>query len=227
MGSGMSARPANGGNGGKGYTDWRIKGPEFSSCNCAWGCPCQFNALPTYGDCRGMAAMHIEEGHFGDVRLDGLTWISLYAWPGAVHKGGGEKQVIVDARADAAQREAIIAIHSGDHSEPGATVFNVFANVVDTNHEPLFEPIEFDVDLARRTATVRVPGLVQSDGTPIRNPVTGDEHSAQIVLPEGFEFTVAEMGSGTTQAKTAISLDFAESYGQFAMIHMTPEGPVT
>ena len=215
------------GNGaGKGYTDWRIKGPEFASCNCAWGCPCQFNALPTYGDCRGMAAMNIEEGHFGDVRLDGLNWISLYVWPGPVHEGGGEKQNILDARADAAQREAIMAIQSGEHSEPGATVFNVFASVIDTTHETLFEPIEFEVDVARRTATVNVPGLVQSNGTPIRNPVTGAEHSAKIVMPGGFEFTEAEMGSGTTQTSTAIALDFADSYGQFAMIHMTPEGPV-
>jgi len=211
----------------KAYTDWRIKGPEFGSCNCAWGCPCQFNSLPTYGDCRGMAVMHIDEGYFGDVRLDGLNWITLYAWPGAVHEGGGEKQNIIDVRADAAQRKAIVALQTGDHSEPGATVFNVFASVIDTTHEPLFEVIDFEIDVAARTARVDVPGLVQSNGTPIRNPVTGDEHRAQIVMPGGFEFTEAEMGSGTTQANTAITLDFADSYGQFAMIHMTPEGPVT
>lgn len=211
----------------QGYTDWSIKGPEFASCNCAWGCPCQFNALPTYGDCRGMAAMHIEEGFYGDVRLDGLNWISLYAWPGPVHEGGGEKQNIIDVRADEAQRAAIVAIQSGAHSEPGATVFNVFASVIDTTHATLFEPIEFEVDVARRTASVSVPGLVQSSGTPIRNPVTGAEHSAQIIMPGGFEFTEAEMGSGTTQTSAAIALDFADSYGQFAMIHMTPEGPVT
>ena len=211
----------------QGYTDWSIKGPEFASCNCAWGCPCQFNALPTYGDCRGMAAMHIEEGFYGDVRLDGLNWISLYAWPGPVHEGGGEKQNIIDIRADEAQREAIMAIQSGEHSEPGATVFNVFASVIDTNHATLFEPIEFEVDVARRTASVSVPGLVQSSGTPIRNPVTGAEHRAKIIMPGGFEFTEAEFGSGTTQTSAAIALDFADSYGQFAMIHMTPEGPVT
>ena len=62
---------------------------------------------------------------------------------------------------------------------------------------------------------------------PIRNPVTGAEHRAKIVMPGGFEFTEAEFGSGTTQTSAAIVLDFADSYGQFAMIHMTPEGPVT
>ena len=40
------------------YVDWRIKGPQLSTCNCSVGCPCQFNALPTYGDCRAAVAMH-------------------------------------------------------------------------------------------------------------------------------------------------------------------------
>ena len=209
------------------YTDWSIKGPEFGSCNCAWGCPCQFNALPTEGNCRGMAAMRIDEGHFGDVTLDGLNWISMYAWPGAVHEGGGEYQIIIDARADTAQREAIHAIHPGEHSEPGATVFNVFAAMIDTVHEPLYEAIEFDIDVAARTASVSVPGLVQSTGSPIRNPVTGAEHNVKIAMPGGFEFTEAEMGSGTTKTSAAIALEFAESYGQFANIHLTPRGPVS
>ena len=25
---------------------WEIKGREFGNCNCDYGCPCQFNALP-------------------------------------------------------------------------------------------------------------------------------------------------------------------------------------
>src|SRR5690242_10480914 len=34
-------------------TPWRIAGEEAGGCNCAWGCPCQFNALPTHGRCEG------------------------------------------------------------------------------------------------------------------------------------------------------------------------------
>ena len=33
---------------------WEIKGWEFGNCNCNYGCPCQFNALPTHGHCRGL-----------------------------------------------------------------------------------------------------------------------------------------------------------------------------
>lgn len=209
------------------YTEWSIKGPDFGSCNCAWGCPCQFNSPPTHGDCRGMAAMHIEEGFFGDVRLDGLNWVSLYAWPGAVHEGGGEHQSIIDIRASEEQRAAMLAIKSGEHSVPGATVFDVFASVTDTNHEPIFAAIEFDVDIEARTARVVVPGLVESIGAPIRNPVTGDEHRVQIGMPHGFEFTETECGSGTSKSSAAVKLDFADSYGQFSNIHLTPRGPVS
>ena len=173
-----------------------------------------------------MAAMHIEKGFYGDIRLDGLNWVSIYAWPGPVHEGGGEKQCILDVRANEAQRAAMLAIHSGRDSEPGATVFNVFASVIDKVHEPLFEAIEFEVDIERRTARVCVPGLVDSIGSPIRNPVTDAEHRVKITMPEGFEFIEAECGSGTSKTSAAIALDFTDSYGQFAMIHLTPRGPL-
>ncbi len=34
------------------YVDWEIEGRAFGNCNCSYGCPCQFNALPTDGTCR-------------------------------------------------------------------------------------------------------------------------------------------------------------------------------
>ncbi|MDP7344255.1 MAG: DUF1326 domain-containing protein, partial [Alphaproteobacteria bacterium] len=129
------------------YTDWSIKGPDFGSCNCDWGCPCQFNAPPTHGDCRGMAAMHIEEGFFGDIRLDGLNWVSIFAWPGAVHEGGGEKLSIVDVRADAAQRQAMTAILKGEGSEPGSNMIQIYRAMCEVVHEPLFARIELDLDV--------------------------------------------------------------------------------
>lgn len=62
-------------------TNWRMKGKYVKNCNCAFGCPCGFNARPTYGHCEGMAGMRIDEGFFGDVRLDGLRWAGTNHWP--------------------------------------------------------------------------------------------------------------------------------------------------
>ncbi len=206
--------------------EWSMKGPEYVSCNCDWGCPCQFNALPTDGTCRGMAVMRIDEGRFGGLSLDGLCWILTMDWPGAVHEGNGAQQAIIDERADAAQREALSRILYGEESEPGSTMLQIFATTMTTVHDPLFAPIAFEVDLEGRTASVSVPGLVESKGEPIRNPVTGAEHRARVTLPNGFEYTEAEYGSGTTKATGAVPLEFADSYGQFAMLHLTHSGVV-
>jgi hypothetical protein len=126
--------------------DWLIKGPEISTCNCDWGCPCQFNSLPTHGHCRAGVAMRIDEGHFGETRLDGLLWSAMFAWPKAIHEGDGEALIILDENADEAQRAALLSILSGESSVPGATMFSVFAATLTTMHEPVVAPIRFEVD---------------------------------------------------------------------------------
>ena len=88
---------------------WHVKGEAAGGCNCAWGCPCQFNALPTHGRCEGVMTARIAEGHFGTVRLDGVRFAAAFSFPGAMHEGNGTFQLIVDQRATAEQREAIVA----------------------------------------------------------------------------------------------------------------------
>src|SRR5258706_11050039 len=75
--------------------DWRLEGIDFGNCNCDYGCPCQFESRPTQGNCRGFGASHIDRGHFGDVKLDGLNFAVAYAWPGAVNEGNGAMQAII------------------------------------------------------------------------------------------------------------------------------------
>ena len=85
--------------------DWSIDAVSFGNCNCDYFCPCQFERRPNNGNCRGFEVGRIERGHFGDVRLDGLCYALLYAWPGAIYEGSGAMQAIIDERADAAQRQ--------------------------------------------------------------------------------------------------------------------------
>ncbi len=87
-------------------TDWRLQGDWIKNCNCAFGCPCDFNARPTQGRCLGLLGMRIERGHFGDVRLDGLSFFVTVDFPGAVHEGNGTIQPIIDERAAPEQRDA-------------------------------------------------------------------------------------------------------------------------
>ncbi len=55
-------------------SDWRLEGEWIKNCTCAFGCPCDFNALPTEGYCKGMVGMRITKGHFEKTKLDGLVF---------------------------------------------------------------------------------------------------------------------------------------------------------
>ncbi len=206
--------------------EWRVRADEFANCNCAYGCPCQFNALPTHGFCEAAAGWKIHEGHFGDVRLDGLNTAFFIHFPAAVHEGNGTIQLVIDERADAHQREALVKIMSGEETEEMATMWWVYSAMSPNKLEPLFLPIDFDVDVEARRARLNIPGLLVSEGEPIRNPVTGAEHRARINLPDGFEYRIAEMGSATTRATGAIKLDLKDSFGLFAHIHLSNKGVV-
>jgi hypothetical protein len=208
------------------HVDWSIKGPEYGNCNCDWGCPCQFNAMPTDGTCRAVLGMRIEEGHFGDTKLDGLCWAGTFTWPGAVHEGNGTQQTIVDERADEDQRKALIEILHGRETDEMATHLAVYGATSTTVLETLFLPIEFEADIEACTARLVVPGVIESTGTPIISPFSGQPHRVKVSLRSGFEYIEAEYGSGTTKTTGEIELDFKDSYGQFAHIHLNQHGIV-
>ena len=193
---------------------WHVKGEEAGGCNCAWGCPCQFNALPTHGRCEGVMTVRIAEGHFGTVRLEGVRFAAAFSFPGAMHEGNGTFQLIVDQRATAEQREAIIAMSGGGH---GGLIFEIFAAVAPNRPTPLVLPIEIEADRERRTANLSLPGVVEYRAEPIKNPVTGEEHRAQIRLPNGFEYREAEMGNSTwlKAAVGSIAFEHRNTYAQF------------
>jgi hypothetical protein len=203
-----------------------MKGPSFNNCNCDYGCPCQFNAPPTHRQCEALGSMHIDKGHYGDVKLDGLNWVCVFHWPGAAHEGNGTSQAIIDERANPAQREALLDILSGKASEPGSTFLQVFATTMSKVLDPVFKPIEIEIDVPKRIAKLRVPGLIEGKAEPIRNPITGAEHRAQICLPEGFEFTVAEVASGTSRVTGGIKLDFKATHAHLADFDLTESGVV-
>jgi hypothetical protein len=207
-------------------TPWEIQGTELINCNCAYGCPCQFSALPTTGFCEAMGAIAIEKGHHGEVRLDGLKIAVVFKWPGAIHEGKGKCQPIVDEKANAQQREALLKIMSGQDTEPFATMFAVFATTLDKVFDPIFTKIEYNVDVDARRGKVRAEGVFELEGEPIRNPVNGQEHRARIDLPHGFEYELAEMGSASSRSRGNIPLELKDSYAQFARLHLNNQGPI-
>lgn len=204
--------------------DWRIEAVSFGNCNCDYGCPCQFERRPSQGNCRGFEAGLIERGHFGGVTLDGLRYALLYAWPGAIYEGNGAVQAIIDERADEHQRNALATVLYGGETEEARTHWWVYRAMSATVHDPIFKPIDFEVDIEKRTARVSIPGLLESIGKPISSPATGGEHRVRIDIPNGIEFEIAEIGSASTRATGRIALDLTDSYGQFNIVRHSGTG---
>lgn len=163
--------------------------------------------------------MKTEEGHFDDISLNGLCRVNLYGWPGQMHEGNEAQQSIIDIRADEQQRQALQTILSGQETEPGATVFQVYATMTDTIHEPLFKPIEFTFDPDDSHCSCRrvVPGIVESvaDGV-LQVPEDGNTDESK---PAG-----AVQCSASTRANAQIQFDLSDSHGHFAIFHITPSG---
>ena len=204
-------------------TDWRLEGEWIKNCNCAFGCPCDFNARPTNGECQGLLGMRITKGHFNEVQLDGLTFVVTVAFPGPLHEGNGQAQPIIEERASPAQREALFSIMSGQNSAEG-TLFNIFSLIVSTMHDPIFAPMTFQFDKGARTACLSIPGVLETDVEPIKNPVTGAPHRIKVVMPEGFEHIEGEVASANIQSTGAIKFETKGTHSTLAHVVQTPQG---
>ena len=208
-------------------TYWEFKGRELVNCTCTYGCNCQFNGLPDKGHCYAVAGIQIDEGKHGETTLDGLKIGAMFKWPGPIHEGSGEALAFVDERATPEQRDALLKIMTGQDTDPMATMFAVYASTVTQMHEPVFTRIDFEVDVEGRKGRMVVPNYVEMSGEPIRNLATGAESRAQICLPDGFEYIVADIGSASSKTTGGpMTLDFADTYGQFANLHLSSHGVV-
>jgi hypothetical protein len=207
-------------------TPWEIKGRELVNCTCEYGCNCQFNALPDKGHCHAVAGIHIEEGHYGSTKLDGVKIAAIFKWPGPIHEGNGEAIAFLDESTSAEQRDALLKIMSGQDTAPFATMFAVFASTLSKFHDPVFAKVDFEVDVDGRRGRLFVKDYIEMMGEPIRNKVTGAESRAQIVLPQGFEYAVADIGSASSRTSGPVIVNTKDTYGQFAHLHLNNNGVV-
>ena len=208
--------------------DWSIQGEELANCNCNFGCPCQFSVLPSDGTCEAVAYFRFDKGHYGDVSLDGVKAAGIYKWPGPIHEGGGEFQLIIDQSATDAQRAAVEAIMTGKDTNEMATMWFVFSAMCAKQHETLYKPIDIEIDAENRIAKASVRGVVETKAMPIPNIVTGDPHRVSISLPNGFEFGTAELAKGESKTSGgAVQLHKNNgTHVHIASLHLTGQGRV-
>ncbi len=149
-----------------------------------------------------------------------------FKWPAAIHEGNGEAIAFVDESANDAQRDALLRIMTGQDTDPFATMFAVYASTVSKMNEPVFTKIDLDIDVDRRRGRLYIKDYIEMTGEPIRSPVSGAEARAQIALPEGFEYAVAEIASASSKTSGPVRVEIADKYGQFARLHLSNHGVV-
>ena len=207
-------------------TPWEIKGRELVNCTCEYGCNCQFNALPDKGHCHAVAGIQIDTGHYDKIKLDGLRIAAIFKWPGPIHEGNGEAIAFVDEKASEEQRQALLKIMTGQDTDPFATMFAVYASTVSKMNPPVFTKIDLELDIDGRRGRIFVKDYIDTKGEPIRNKVNNAESRAQIVLPNGFEYAVAEIGSASSKTRGPVQVEMKDTYGQFARLHLNNHGVV-
>ncbi len=204
---------------------WLFKSETYDNCNCAVNCGCQFNLPSTHGYCQSAFVGNLVEGHFDDTPLAGLNWAALYKWPGEIAEGNGKRQIVIDERADEAQRIALETIISGEACAPLSNFFSVFGSTCSEFCETLFLPIDLEANFKLRTARVDIPSVMKSSGRPIINEFNGQPFHIALARPSGsFEFTYAEIGLGTTSVTGEMEMAFEDSYAQFCVHHFNQDG---
>jgi len=141
-GNGMFLRPPAPGATSASYQDWKVVGEAFTCCPCDTPCPCRSNAPPSHAPCNAATAQHLFEGHYGDVDLSGITWVSLGPEDWAA--------LYFDEKMTLAQRQAVLDIYAS--MAPGAPQAFLSARPV---------PIEYELNSDRSFKMVTIPGILE------------------------------------------------------------------
>ena len=196
-------------------TQWRYRAEVIGACNCDWGCPCNFNAKPTYGFCNGAYGIKITEGMCGDTSLDRVTCAWGGKWPGALHEGHGVGKIWIDESASQPQRKALESIFTG---KLGGMPWSILAATIDDWAETAYVPFEWHFDEHR--SSYKAGTEISTTLDFMRNPVTGAEAKGSVVLPNGFVAKRLEVAQSKTFGVFSKGLKFAAP-GKFAAYFVT------
>ena len=123
---------------------WRLTADYLENCNCDLLCPCLFGVEPTEGDCNVPIAYHIREGHYGDVRLDGLNVVRLtiFPGPGIMASGNQRMALYIDERATPVQHDALVEIFSGKAGGPPQRLQTLVTDFLGVKQVPITYTIQ-------------------------------------------------------------------------------------
>jgi hypothetical protein len=141
---------------------WKVAGSYFEACSCEVACPCVFMSPPTSGECTVLLAWHIDQGHFGEVNLDGFnTALAAYA-PGHMLQVKWKVALYVDERANQGQQDALTQIFSGQAGGHLAALGPLIGEVLGVKAAP----IEYSSEGKRRSLRLGKVADLEIEGLP-------------------------------------------------------------
>lgn len=122
----------------------------METCSCDFLCPCAtgFHHQPTKGYCNFALAYQIGSGSYGDVSLDGRSFLVVGRTPTAMASGDWSVGLIVDDKASPEQVDALVKIASGAEGGPMAGLAPLISNFMGVEQHP----IEIHVDAMSSSA---------------------------------------------------------------------------
>jgi hypothetical protein len=189
-------------------TPWKLRGKGYEFCNCDFGCGCNFGGFPNSedGSCRALVGLNIAEGSCGDVDLSGVKCLAIVDWPKAIHEGNGKAVFVVEPSLSDAQIDALAKIFT-------AQLGGLPWELLGTTYQVVgLEKAKITIEGEGPNSVFRAEGIAEGRGAAFKNPVTGEEHLAEVHLPTGFIWTKGECGQGSFNAKAGeLSLAFDET----------------
>ena len=180
-------------------TPWKMTGTGYEFCNCDFGCGCDFGGVPNSkdGSCQALVGTKIDTGSCGDVDLAGVKCAAIVSWPKAIHEGGGKAAFVIDPSTSDEQAEALGQIFTG---QLGGMPWELLG--------PTFEVVGMEkaaitIEGSGPKTTFKAEGIAEGRGDTFKNPVTGEDHFAEVHLPNGFIWTQGECGQETHRAAAA------------------------
>lgn len=135
---------------------WNASGTYFETCSCDAACPCAFLSPPTGGECSLLAGWHIDQGHFGDVALDGLNVALAAHAPGHMMEVSWKAALYIDERADEKQRDALERIFKGEAGGQPARLASHVGEFLGVKAVP----IEYQTNAKHRG--LRIPNIAEA-----------------------------------------------------------------
>ncbi len=202
---------------------WSFEADYFTACNCDWGCPCNFNAPPNGGSCRGWGVWQIRNGRFRDTELAGTSFAVYYDFPGPIENGNGAACTYIGSSAGPEQRDALDAIACG---KAGGGIFQLFGEQLVTSWLPTkFVPIEFKV--VDGVGRIRIGDIGEAESELLSYP-DGSTIRPTLVLPHGLEYKTGLMTNtrrwGWRDGR--LSASYENRYGAVARVKFSSEGCV-